>query len=355
MNNGISQALVPVGTMQVDDNEVKRQATFYLEHAKAGSPAFARDLTPIQAAEMARVALAYGLDPLMGELTIYQGRLYVGIDGRTRKATEHPAYDGMELVPATEAERKAFRCGEDEFLWICRVWRKDRRFPFVGYGRAGGASDRNPVSKQYGQEMAQKRAKHRALRDAFSIPLPGQEEADNWQPPAAESRAVDYATGEIIDGEVREAAPPDPRTDQLAAIHVQVKSLGWSEAQYRALLRDAFGVESSKDLSEGQASALLESLAAIGESESEVEALARVKERVDRMLGGRSALDALREVTSDDLEPEPTKPESSPHPRLATREQISELQRLAKPSAQKGVDWDALSFDEAAEWLQSLR
>jgi hypothetical protein len=352
-------ALVPAGTMQVDANEVKTQATFFLEHAKAGSPAFPRDLTPIQASELARVALAYGLDPIMGELTIYQGKIYVGIDGRTRKATEHPAYDGMECVPATDAERRGFRCSEDEHLWICRVYRKDMRFPFVGYGRAGGAGDRNPVSKTYGQEMAQKRAKHRALRDAFSIPLPGSEESDGWQPPTVEPmRRTDYGTGEIIDAEaidLDDAEMSDgPTRDQLAAIHIQVKALGWTDDQYRGLLRDAFGVESSTSLSEGQASALLESIGAIGEAESASASLSEVRAR----MSGVSAADLMSGL--DDYQPPPPEPEpapviDAPATRLATKEQINEIQRTASPSAQKTANWDTLTYEAAEEWIDSLR
>lgn len=357
-NNGAANtALVLRGTLDVDPNEVKAKATFFLEHAKGGSPAFPRDLTPIQASELARVALAYGLDPILGELTIYQGRIYVGIDGRTRKANEHPAYDGLECVPASDAERKGFRCSEDEHLWIARVWRKDRKVPFVGYGRAGGAGDRNPVSKTYGQEMAQKRAKHRALRDAFSIPLPGDEEHDDWRPSQRVDYApeVNYSTGEIIDAEAVEVSD-GPTREQLASIHIHTKALGWEDDAYRELLREAFGVESSTELSEGQASALLESIGAIGEAESASASLSEVRSR----MAGVSAADLMSGL--DDYQPPPPEPEPEPAPvidatatRLATKEQINEIQRTASPSAQKNVKWDELTYSAAEDWIASLR
>jgi hypothetical protein len=355
-NNGTATtALVLRGTLDVDPQEAKEKAEFFLQHAKAGSPAFPRDLTPIQASELARVALAYGLDPILGELTIYQGKIYVGIDGRTRKANEHPAYDGLECVPATDAERKGFRCGEDEFLWIARVWRKDRRVPFVGYGRAGGAGDRNPVSKQYGQEMAQKRAKHRALRDAFSLPLPGDDERDDWRPARRVDYApeVNYSTGEIIDAEAVEVTD-GPTAKQLAAIHIHTKALGWEDDEYRELLRDAFGVESSTALSEGQASALLESIEAIGEAESASASLSEVRAR----MSGVSAADLMSGL--DDYQPPPPEPEPEPvieatATRLATKEQINEIQRTASPSAQKTANWETLTYEAAEEWIDSLR
>lgn len=366
--NGSTRSLVPVGTMAVDADEVKRQASFYLEHARGGSPAFPRDLTPIQAGELARVAIAYGLDPMLQELIIYQGKLYCTIDGRIRKANEHQQYDGLECNPATDEERKAFRCSDEEHLWIARVWRKDRRVPFVGYGRASGAKDRNPVSRDYGQEMAQKRAKHRALRDAFSLPLPGAEEEGGLPGVIVEHapRYVEPSTGEILEGEAVALEPPGPSRDQLAAIHIQAKSLGWTDEQYRFLLGDAFGVESSKELSEGQASALIESMAAIGENEAAEASLAEVRSKVDDLLGGRNAKDWLNVALSDDPplpsartappEPDP-EPEASADPEdtsgPATDEQKERYRLMVEAGSRLGLD--LAEFETDLSTLTRLR
>ncbi len=45
---------------------------------------FPQDLTPTEKRLLAQVAITYGFDPIMGEVTIYQGRPWVSIDGRYR-------------------------------------------------------------------------------------------------------------------------------------------------------------------------------------------------------------------------------------------------------------------------------
>jgi hypothetical protein len=295
-----TRALVVQGhgtSMAVNPDEVKEQASIILEHARAGSPAFPKDVSPMQAAELARLALTYGLDPFLGELIIYQGKLYLTIDGRERIANDHPQFDGLEIRPSTAEERTAFRLGEDEHLWICHVWRKDRRVPNVGYGRAGGRSDRNPVSRDYPQEMAQKRAKHRALRDAFSIALPDADELGAG-PPRSSGRVIDADTGELEES--------GPTRRQTVAVHVLAKEAGLEDDAYRALLRETFGVSSSLDLTEGQSAALVELLQA------------RITKPT--MFVNRRVLEAFAEDEYPDveaLEPGPPEPPDPPEPEPA--------------------------------------
>lgn len=299
-----SRALIPAQqtALQVDAKEAESFAGQLMKHAQAGGPLFPKDMTQSQAVQMARLSLAYGLDPIAGELILYQGRPYVTIDGRVRKAQENAAYDGLECNPATDDERKAFRCGEDEHLWIARVWRKDRRLPFVGYGRAAGKGDRNPVSQTYAQEMAQKRAKARALRDAFAMPLPSYE--DDAPDNASRRDFPPHRTGPVIEGESRvidadgvivsEGEPDEsgPTASQIKKIHTLVGRLGWTDADYRVLLRDAFAVGSSKDLPMGQAAALSECLEAlVARSEEEGRAV-RIQDAVAAM---RRNLDKMRQ------------------------------------------------------------
>lgn len=335
--------------MEVDDAAANAQAAKLMKHAGTGM--FPKDLSPAQSVELARMAMAYGLDPFAGEIMVYQGRLYVGIDGRMRKANEHPMFEGIECVPATDAERKAFRCDDAEHLWVARVWRRDRRVPAVGYGRAG-ARDKNPVSQTHAQEMAQKRAKHRALRDAFALPIPGVEESDGeaW----TSARELDYRTGEIIDAESVEPADAvltTIRPDQITAIHVQVGSIKWPDAQYREVLQGCFGVTTSKDLTEGQASALLEMLEAVGDRERSDAAVAGIKERL-RASGWK--LSDFWDAGIDDTPPESprqvpaTPPEPSPRdvPNAAdfrddpppTPAQLSEYDGLMKRAEAMGLD-----------------
>lgn len=246
-----STALVVAGSaMAVDDDLAGREARKLLKHAAAGGGLFPRDLTEVQAVQLARLSIAYGLDPYAEELIIYQSKPYLTLKGALRLANQHRAFEGLECTPATDAERKAFRCRDEEHLWKATVWRSDRRVPVVNYGRAH-PGDGNPVSQKWAQEMAQKRAKHRALRDAFSMPLPGRE-ADEESPQHWEHR------GPVIEGEATEL--PEIRSDQIKAIHTIAGLLRWSDAEYRDVLAHTYRVSSSKDLTEGQAASFLEML-----------------------------------------------------------------------------------------------
>jgi len=63
---------------------------------------FPQELTALEKNILVKVAKTYGFDPLMGEITIYQGRPYVSIDGRYRKAQETGQLNGIESRPATK-------------------------------------------------------------------------------------------------------------------------------------------------------------------------------------------------------------------------------------------------------------
>lgn len=249
----------------VDAQELKDTASIYMAHIGGTFP---RDMTQQQAGALARLALTYRLDPFGEEIILYQGRPYLTLRGAERIANDHVQYDGMEVRPATDPERQAFRARDEEHLWVATIWRKDRRLPFVNYGRCGPA-DRNALKDTWGPELAMKRAKHRALRDAFSLPALGIDEAAPGRqtgPAAVERELTDVIDGELVGrdldretGEIR----PEIRDDQKTAIHAVVRAIGWSNDEYRELLRAAFHVTSSLGLSEAQAAALLETLHAV--------------------------------------------------------------------------------------------
>jgi hypothetical protein len=376
----------PRNPMEVPDLEVKNYQDRVLAYAK-NSPKdgalFPADLTPVQAAQLARVSLAYGLDPFMGELTIYKGKPYVTIDGRTRLALDHPMYDGMKCEPATPAQREAFRCGESEHLWYAEVWRKDKRHTFSAYGRSNFAGDTNFAVKTHPQEIARKRALHRALRDAFSIPLPGLEEADgaveemgarpitiegrvtSYEPDMGpEGATVDYETGEIV--ELEPEVVSGIRPDQTIALHTIPRVLGWTDADYRGFLLDAHGVRSSQDLTEGQAAGLIESLGAIEDAKAGQRRLDEIKARLAARgmnlaeLWGTEMPDinyaqeraAKANAAAPPLENAPAAPTNAK--RMATPEHIAKLKELASAGQQRGVKWDELDYESAEAWLASL-
>ena len=141
---------------------------------------FPQDLTVQDKRLLAQVAITYGFDPLMGEVTIYQGRPFVSIDGRYRKAQETNLLDGVETRPATKQERIEWQIPDGDYYCRAAVWLKGSSRPFVGWGRVlmtdtQGGKGFKPVEK-YPQRMAEKRAEAQALRKAFHIPLPSIED-----------------------------------------------------------------------------------------------------------------------------------------------------------------------------------
>lgn len=177
---------------------------------------------------LAKVAITYGLDPLMSEVVLYQGRPFIGIDGRYRKAQETGRLMGVETRPATEEERKAWKIPEADYFFRSTVKAKpdkasDFVAEFIGWGRVRAAEMDTPASGKGGfrplevnpQRMAEKRAEAQALRKAFHIPLPSAEEIGSGE-------HIDEDTGEIIEGEATvieeprqsgEAEPEQPVED----------------------------------------------------------------------------------------------------------------------------------------------
>lgn len=158
--------------------------------ARVDMARFPRDLDVTQKKIIARIAIEYGLDPLMGELMIYQGNPYVRIDGRRRKAQETGELDGIATRPATKDEREARNVQDGDYLYKSEIRRKGSEYPFEGWGkvtkieidRAKAAATNNqrdqwfiPIVKDPG-DMAEKRAEAEGLKRAFHLPLPSFEE-----------------------------------------------------------------------------------------------------------------------------------------------------------------------------------
>ena len=140
---------------------------------------FPQDLTPAEKKLLATAAITYGFDPLMGELTIFQGRPYVSIDGRYRKARESGKLDGVTTRPATKQEREDWSIPHEDFFFRSDVQVKDMSLPMTGWGRVRAAETQGKGYKPVEvnpQRMAEKRAEAQALRKAFSIPLPSAED-----------------------------------------------------------------------------------------------------------------------------------------------------------------------------------
>ncbi len=158
---------------------------------------FPQALTPQDKKMLAMVAITYGFDPLMGEITIYQGKPYVSIDGRYRKAQETGIFNGITSRPATKQEREEWGIPEGDYFVKSTVEIRGGGH-FEGWGRVFkaetmGGKGYTPVEKNP-QRMAEKRADAQALRKAFHINLPSLEEKGT-----PDDENVDVNTGEIIE------------------------------------------------------------------------------------------------------------------------------------------------------------
>jgi hypothetical protein len=147
---------------------------------------FPKDLTEVERKVIVQLAIDYGLDPLFGEVMVFQGKPYVTIDARRRKAQETGMYDGIKTRPATAKERQAWKIPKDDYFFHADVFKKDSTHPYEGWGRVR-AEETKPGSKtseeaifkpiqNNPQQMAEKRAEAQALRKAFHLPLPSAED-----------------------------------------------------------------------------------------------------------------------------------------------------------------------------------
>jgi hypothetical protein len=181
---------------------------------------FPTQLTRPEKEMLAQAAVDYGLDPLTGELTIYQGRLYVTIDGRIRKAHETKKFDGIESRPANKAEREARGTPPENKLWRSDVYRSGCTRAFTGWGEVLEREMKGnaflPVVS-FSDRMAEKRSQQQALRLAFYLPLPGIEEAGvETESP----KVIITETGTKVDtstGEIKESTPAEnpPTSDAV--------------------------------------------------------------------------------------------------------------------------------------------
>jgi hypothetical protein len=181
------------------------------------------------------VAINYGFDPLMGEVSIYQGRPFVSIDGRYRAAQETGKLDGVESRPANKQERTDWEIPDGDYFFRSDVYVKGCLHAFIGWGRVR-KTETEPRKDKPGdyykpvvtnpQRMAEKRAEAQALRKAFHIPLPSFEDIGT-----PDADVID-STGTILPDDL----PFNPVRDvtQLKTIH----------DLYNAL-KDDFGLDAS--------------------------------------------------------------------------------------------------------------
>ena len=189
--------------MVMDDNKM-------LERVNMAK--FPKDLTANEKKLLVQAAITYGFDPLMGEMSIYQGRPFVSIDGRYRKAQETGRLDGVETRPATKQEKIEWEIPEGDYFFRCEVFVKGVSRPFVGWGRVRKSETHGDAylpTVNNPQRMAEKRAEAQALRKAFHIPLPSAE--DIGTPEGVDG--IDYIDAEIV-SDMPESLKPQSQSDR---------------------------------------------------------------------------------------------------------------------------------------------
>jgi hypothetical protein len=125
----------------------------------------------------------YGLDPLLGHISIYKEKIYVHFAAYIHLANQHSAYQGMECVREWEDEKYCYA--------EVRVHRSDRAFPFQRRGKSLKVKPKKDGKGTYDDFEADAKAfaqaARRALRLAFNVEWP--EPEPEYDPNADEPSA----------------------------------------------------------------------------------------------------------------------------------------------------------------------
>ena len=137
------------------------------------------DPRSIQARALVLLAERYGLDPLLGHVSVIAtkngNRVYITRDGMLDVGHRSGQLDGIVVDEQRESDHG--------YSATVSVWRKDMTHPFTYRGGCG--ADEPQAKAGNGAEMALARAERRALHRAFNIPLEDDEAAKADDPPAA--------------------------------------------------------------------------------------------------------------------------------------------------------------------------
>ncbi len=185
--------------------------------------------TPQQLQLIAKAALAYGLDPLMGELILYQGKPFIGIDGRRRldsRAGHHPS---IKFRPLTAEEKEWFTeagsMEEGDLAGYCILEDRNTNQVVEGFGKVtkaqreemrtkqgGGTYKASPVLSAHPIEMFEKRCETRARKMAYGPnPIPAGLEGI-----MGDDEQIIEGEGRMLDNEAI-SPPPAPEPEPTSA------------------------------------------------------------------------------------------------------------------------------------------
>lgn len=151
---------------ELSDDQIKRR----LQLSK--SPGFGlQNANPAQLEMVFLLCRRYQLDPLT-DVTLYEGKPWLTLDGRVRLMRRHPEYRGYRCRPLSRSEKEEWGYEADDIIVECTVrtttWGDISARGKVSRAELEGRQARsNPVAKVHPVEMAEKRAIARAERAAF--------------------------------------------------------------------------------------------------------------------------------------------------------------------------------------------
>lgn len=187
-----------------------------------------RDVFPGQYTDKERgmimaICERYGFDPLLKEVELLHGQIFVTAKGINRISTSDPTFNGVEV----EIVHQDWTKGKEFFVVKARVWKKGCDHPIEDIADSDG-------SKMKGGNLFRHtitRAKARAMRTAFSIPFCSKEELtdDDQQgmtalEPASEPEPVR-----------KQIAEPEDRNRAMKRIHAGGRDLGLTHDEIRTI------------------------------------------------------------------------------------------------------------------------
>lgn len=146
-----------------------------------------QDATPQQLNIVYLLAKRWGLDPV-NELTLYEGRPFITLDGRLQLMRRHPDYRGYRTRPLNRQEKEDWGYEPDDLAVECTVLTHHtgevtargcvrRAEVDSARKRAQDSGKRAAPVGIYAPEIAEKRAIARASRAAFGQDVPDEDEA----------------------------------------------------------------------------------------------------------------------------------------------------------------------------------
>lgn len=203
-----------------------------------------QDATPAQLNTVFLGAKRWALDPLT-EITLYEGRLFITLDGRLQIMRRNPDYRGYRTRALSAAEKVDWGYESDDLAVECTVLTKEhgeitargcvRRAEIDGArGRAKDSGKRAAPVGIYAPEIAEKRAIARASRAAFGQDVPDEDDVGYViEERTPERAALGAAEFDRVFGseDDRDTAADVPRRGRVAAKDaLEAYSDLWQEA-----------------------------------------------------------------------------------------------------------------------------